>query len=145
MKNNTQTKATRIKDIQRTWHLIDVKDKVLGRESTNIAKLLMGKGKPYFTRNLDVGDYVIVVNSKNVRLSGKKEDNKKYYSHSGYPGGLRTRTVKEQRDLNPSEIVYSAVKGMLPQNRLRDKMLRRLKVFPGQEHPYSDKLKGETN
>lgn len=139
MKNSTKTPQQ--KDVKRIWHIVDVKNKVLGRESTGIANLLMGKSKPYFTRNLDVGDYVIVVNAKEVKVTGKKEEQKKYYRHSGYPGGLRVRTVKEQRDLNPSEIVYHAVKGMLPQNRLRDKMLKRLKVFSGQEHPYADKLK----
>lgn len=141
MKNNIQTTPTRAKDIKRTWHLVDLKGKVLGRESTVIAQILMGKGKPYFARNLDCGDYVVVVNAGQVKLTGKKEDLKKYYSYSGYPGGLRTRTVKELRELDPSEIVYSAVRGMLPQNRLRDKMLKRLKIFSGQEHIYSDKFK----
>ena len=104
----------------------------------------MGKGKPYFVRNLDCGDYVIVTNAKNVRVTGKKELQKSYFRHSGYPGGFRSQTVGEIRERRPEEIIRRAVRGMLPQNRLRDQMLKRLKVFPEASHPYGEKLKKGT-
>ena len=136
------TSATKISQVKRGWHLINVKDKVLGREATAIAKLLMGKNKPYFVRNLDCGDNVVIVNAQDVKVTGKKETDKKYYRHSGYPGGFKVRTFKELKSSNPAEIIKHAVKGMLPQNRLRDKMLRRLFIFRDENHPYADKLKG---
>lgn len=136
------TQATKISQVKRGWHLINVKDKILGREATAIAKLLMGKGKPYFVRNLDCGDNVVIINAQDVKVTGKKETDKKYYRHSGYPGGFKVRTFKELKDSNPAEIIKHAVKGMLPQNRLRDRMLRRLFVFKDENHPYADKLKG---
>ncbi len=135
------TKPTKTKDIKREWHLIDLKGKILGRTAVEIAGFLMGKGKPYFVRNLDCGDYVIVVNASQVRVSGKKEIDKKYYRHSGYPGGLKIETLKELRQRKPEEIIRHAVKGMLPQNKLRDKMLLRLYVFADESHPYGDKIK----
>ncbi len=101
----------------------------------------MGKSKPYFVRNQDCGDFVVVVNAKDAKVSGKKEDQKKYYSYSGYPGGLSVKTLKEMRDEKPEEIVTHAVKGMLPQNKLRASMLKRLYVFEGAEHKFADKLK----
>lgn len=138
-----QTKPTVQKTITRAWHVIDLKNKILGRESTQIAQLLMGKGKPYFVRHLDVGDYVVVVNAAKVKLTGKKEEQKKYYRYSGYPGGMTIETAKEKRARKPEDIIMHAVKGMLPQNRLRDRMLRRLKVFPGETHTYEEKMKGK--
>ena len=133
-------KATKLNDIQRAWHLIDVSDKILGRVSTDIAKLLMGKGKPYFVRNLDCGDFVVVVNAKSVKVTGTKEKNKVYARHSGYPGGFKSETLGQLRERKPEDIIVHAVKGMLPQNKLRDKMLNRLKVFEGQDHSYQDKF-----
>ena len=133
-------KATKLNDIQRAWHLIDVSDKILGRVSTDIAKLLMGKGKSYFVRNLDCGDFVVVVNAKSVKVTGTKEKNKVYARHSGYPGGFKSETLGQLRERKPEDIIVHAVKGMLPQNKLRDKMLNRLKVFEGQEHSYQDKF-----
>lgn len=135
------TTATKATDIKREWHLIDVKDKTLGRISSEIAQLLMGKAKPYFVRNLDCGDYVVIINAKDVKATGNKEEQKKYYRHSGYPGGFRVETLKELRGRKPADIIKHAVKGMLPDNKLRDKMLRRLFVFAGQEHKYQDKFK----
>lgn len=139
------TVSTKVSTIKRDWHLIDVDGLTLGRISTDIAELLMGKSKPYFVRNLDCGDHVIIVNAEKIKLSGKKEESKKYYRHSMYPGGLKAESVRELRVRRPEEIVSRAVKGMLPQNRLRDKMLTRLHVFKGQEHGFADKLpkKGE--
>jgi len=135
------TQATKAKDIKREWHLIDVKDKTLGRISSEIAQLLMGKGKPYFVRNLDCGDYVVIINAKNVKATGNKEEQKKYYRHSGYPGGFKVESLKELRVRKPENIIIHAVKGMLPDNRLKDRMLARLFVFEGSEHTYEDKFK----
>lgn len=135
------TAPTKLSDIKREWHLIDVKDETLGRVSTEIAKLLMGKGKPYFVRNLDCGDYVVVVNAKHISVSGKKELQKKYYRYSGYPGGLSVETFSDLKKRKPQDIIYHAVLGMLPNNRLRDKILTRLYIYPEEEHPYQDKIK----
>lgn len=134
------TRATKASEIKRSWQLIDVKEKQLGRVSSDIAKLLMGKSKSYFVRNLDCGDFVVVVNAKYVSVSGKKELQKKYYRYSGYPGGLTTETLQELRTRKPEEVILHAVKGMLPQNRLRDKMLRRLYIFQEAEHRFKDKF-----
>ena len=135
------TQATKASDIKRTWHLIDVKDKALGRVSSEIAQLLMGKSKPYFVRNLDCGDYVVVINAKAVAASGNKEEQKKYYRHSGYPGGFKVESLKTLRERKPEEIIMHSVKGMLPDNRLRARMLTRLFVFAGEEHQYGDKFR----
>lgn len=132
--------ATKATDIKREWHLIDVDGQTLGRVSTIIANLLMGKSKSYFVRNLDCGDYVVVINSKKVKVTGTKEQNKLYRRHSGYPGGFKEETLAELRDRDSNGIIEHAVKGMLPQNKLRDKMLVRLKVFEGAEHTYADKF-----
>jgi large subunit ribosomal protein L13 len=134
------TKATTEKQIKREWHLVDVNDKILGREAVAIAHKLMGKGKPYFINNLDCGDYVVVVNAKKVRATGNKEIKKKYTNYSGYPGGLRTRTLKELREQNPTEIISRAVAGMLPKNKLRAKMLKRLYVFADENHKFQKEL-----
>lgn len=135
-----QTISTKQADIRHNWHLIDVSENTLGRISTEIAKKLMGKSKPNFVRNLDCGDYVVIVNAKEIKVTGRKEDQKVYNRHSGYPGGFRSETLKELRSRKPEEIIIHAVKGMLPQNRLRDKMLKRLFVFSGSEHTYADKF-----
>ena len=135
------TAATRASQIKREWHLVDVKGQVLGRIATEIATLLMGKRKPYFVRHLDCGDYVVVTNVKDVAATGKKDLKKQYYRYSGYPGGLKVTTLGQLRQRKPEEILIHAVKGMLPQNKLRDRMLRRLFVFAGEEHQYGDKLK----
>jgi large subunit ribosomal protein L13 len=132
--------STKASDIKRDWHLIDVDGKTLGRVSTEIAGLLMGKGKSYFVRNLDCGDFVVVVNSKKIKVTGNKELKKVYYRHSGFPGGFKTETLGELRNRKSDDIIKHAVKGMLPQNRLRDQMLGRLKVFEGTEHTYQDKF-----
>jgi large subunit ribosomal protein L13 len=134
------TKPTKISQVKRDWHLVDVSDKVLGRIAVEIAHLLMGKSKPHFVRSLDVGDNVVVINASGVKVTGKKEEDKKYYRHSGYPGGFKVRTFKEQMGLKPEEIIRHAVRGMLPQNRLRDRMMTRLFVFSNENHPYQDKM-----
>jgi len=139
--NQTMTQATKASDIKRAWHLIDVKDKTLGRVSSEIAQLLMGKGKAYFVRNLDCGDFVVVINAKEVKVTGKKEEQKNYYRHSGYPGGFKSETLKEMRERKPEKVITHAVKGMLPDNRLQDRMMTRLFVFAGEEHTYGDKFR----
>lgn len=135
------TQPTKEKQIEREWHLVDVKDKILGREAVTIAHKLMGKGKGYFVNNLDCGDFVVVVNAKDVKTTGNKEDKKIYTNYSGYPGGLRTRTLKEVRAKNPTEIISHAVYGMLPKNKLRDKMMKRLYVFADENHKFQKELK----
>lgn len=135
------TTATKATDIKRAWHLIDLKDQTLGRAGSKIAQLLMGKSKAYFVRNLDCGDYVVVINAKAVKATGKKEEQKKYYRYSGYPSGLKVRTLAETREEKPEAIITHAVKGMLPQNKLRASMLKRLFVFAGAEHKYGDKFR----
>jgi large subunit ribosomal protein L13 len=136
------TKPTKASDIKRNWYLVDVKDQILGRQAVTIAHKLMGKGKAYFANNMDCGDYVVVINAKDVRTTGKKELLKKYTNYSGYPGGLRTRTLKEMRAQDPTLIITHAVSGMLPKNRLRAQMLKRLYVFSDENHKYADKLGG---
>ncbi len=140
-----QTEGTKISDVKRAWHLIDVNDKILGRAASEIAQHIIGKSKPYFVRNLDCGDYVVVTNAKTVKVSGKKETKKIYYRYSGYPGGLTAESLDKMRIRKPEEIIRHAVKGMLPQNRLRDIMLARLFVFEGPEHTYGEKFKGQNS
>lgn len=139
------TKSTKLSDIKREWHLINVADKTLGRISTDIAKLLMGKSKSSFVRNLDLGDYVVVVNAKKVSVTGKKETNKIYHRHSGYPQGKKEEALRDLRIRKPEEIIRHAVKGMLPQNKLRDRMLKRLFVFSEEAHKYEDKFKNQNS
>lgn len=139
------TTPTKLSDIKRSWHLFDVKDKTLGRVASEIATVLMGKSKPYFVSNLDCGDYVVVVNAKDIKVSGKKELQKKYSRHSGYPGGYREETLMELRKRAPGDIIRFAVLGMLPQNKLQDRMLTRLFIFGGAEHTYGDKFKVPTS
>lgn len=135
------TKPTKQEEIKRNWHLIDVQDKILGRVATDIATKLMGKNKPYFVRNLDCGDYVVIINAKSVKTTGKKEKLNIFRHHSGYPHGFKQEAMEDLRKRKPEDIIFHTVKGMLPQNRLRDRMLARLFVFAGAEHTYQDKFK----
>ena len=139
--NQHMTIPTKLSDIKRSWHLFDVEGKILGRIASEIAKVLIGKSKPYFVSHLDCGDYAVVINAEKVKVTGKKETQKKYSRHSGYPGGYREETLMELRQRNPADIIKFAVLGMLPQNKLRDRMLTRLFIFKGEEHPYKDKFK----
>lgn len=138
---NDKTKSTKASEIERSWHLVDLRDQILGRSATQIASLLIGKGKPYYVPHLDCGDYVVAINAAKVRVSGKKYNQKRYYRHSGYPGGFRTITFAQLMEKDPTRVVGLAVRGMLPKNKLRDQRLFRLKVFPDDQHPYADKLK----
>jgi len=131
------------KEIERNWHLIDIKGKVLGRMASEIAQLLMGKHKTNYANYIDMGDYVVVLNAKEVELTGKKMDQKVYYKHSGYPGGLKEVKVKKLLKEQPEKVIEKAVYGMLPTNRLRQKRMRRLKVFAESEHKYGDKFKNK--
>ena len=135
------TTSTKLSEIKRVWHLIDVGDKTLGRISSQIATILMGKSKPYFVSNLDCGDYVVVINAEKVKTTGNKELQKKYSRVSGYPGGYREEALMDLRKRNPTDIIKFAVSGMLPQNKLQDRMLTRLFIFKGETHKYTDKFK----
>lgn len=135
-----KTEPTKAKDIVRSWHLVDVKNKVLGRIATDIALKLTGKNKPYFVRNLDCGDYIVVINAAHVAVTGKKEKEKLYGKYSGYPGGLKQKQLWQVRVEKPVEIIRHAVFGMLPKNKLRDRMITRLYVYSEAEHPYKDKF-----
>jgi large subunit ribosomal protein L13 len=121
---------------QRRWYVVDAQGKILGRMATEIAKVLRGKHKPVFTPNVDTGDFVIVVNARGVKLSGKKLDKKVYYRHTEYPGGIRERTAAKMLAEKPEELVRLAVKGMLPKNRLSRKLVTKLKIYPGAQHPH---------
>ena len=131
-----KTYSVRKADIERKWHVIDASGKVLGRIATQIASLLMGKHKPIFSRNLDVGDFVVVINADKVRVTGNKAKQKLYHRHSGYPGGLKSISLEEMMHTNPARVIEYAVKGMLPHNRLGAKMFKKLKVYAGDAHPY---------
>ena len=124
-------------DVTRRWILIDAKDAQLGRVSTEIAKYLIGKYKPTYTPHVDGGDYVIVINAAEAVFTGDKETAKKYYRHSGFPGGIKDATVKEVREKFPERLVEAAVKGMLPKNKLSPERMQRLKIFAGGEHNHA--------
>jgi large subunit ribosomal protein L13 len=123
-------------EVQRGWYLVDAEGKNLGRLATQIADTLRGKRKPQFTPHVDTGDFVIVVNAEKIAVTGKKLDDKMYYRHSGYPGGLKERTLREQLERRPTEVIRAAVKGMLPRNKLARQQLTKLKVYAGPEHPH---------
>ncbi len=131
-----QTFSLRAADVQRDWYVVDASGQVLGRLATQIAHLLRGKHKPTFTPSMDGGDFVIVVNADKVQLTGRKVEQKMYYRHSGYPGGLREIPFKEMMAKHPDRVVRLAVKGMLPKSRMGRKMLRKLRVYAGPEHPH---------
>ncbi len=124
-------------EIERRWYLVDAEGKTLGRLATQIADTLRGKRKPQYTPHVDTGDFVVVVNAEKIAVTGKKLDEKLYHRHSGYPGGLRTRTLREQLDRQPAEVLRKAVKGMLPRNRLGRAQLTKLKIYAGPEHPHT--------
>ena len=141
MKRKTETtQSVGIKDVQRKWHLVDVKGKILGRITPYIAKLLQGKHKSNYVPYLDSGDYVVVINASHVEVTGNKADMKSYSYYSGYPGGLKQIPYRRMMDKKPQEIIRHAVSGMLPKNKLRDRRLTRLYIYPKSENPYSDKF-----
>ena len=131
-----KTQSVKSTQVKRAWFVIDAEQAVVGRLATQIASILRGKHKPYFTPHVDTGDFVIVVNAEKVRFTGNKENDKLYYRYSGYPGGLKSRPVREMRERRPEHIVRHAVKGMLPKGPLGRRMLSKLKVYAGADHPH---------
>jgi large subunit ribosomal protein L13 len=123
-------------EVERRWYVVDADGQTLGRLATRIADTLRGKGKAQYTPHVDTGDFVVVVNAEKVRVTGNKLDQKRYYRHSGYPGGLRSRTLREQLERRPTEVIRKAVKGMLPRNRLARQQINKLKIYAGPEHPH---------
>ncbi len=132
-----KTRFARKDDIERKWYVVDAQEMVLGRLAVKIATYLRGKHKPIFTPNVDTGDFIVVVNAEKVRLTGRKMDQKVYYRHSNYPGGLRAETAREIIQNKPEKLIEEAVWGMLPKNRLGRKMIGKLKVYKGADHPHA--------
>ena len=131
-----KTYSVKASEINRQWHVIDATDKLLGLLATEVARLLMGKDKPIFSRHLDTGDYVVIVNAAKIRVSGNKLKQKLYYRHSGYPGGFRSIALEAMLKAKPAWVIEHAVKGMLPKNRLGNSMMKKLKVYAGDSHPH---------
>lgn len=131
-----KTYTPKPEDIQREWFVIDAKDQTLGRLATQIAQILRGKHKPIFSPHMDVGDFVIVINCEKIRVTGNKLDDKRYYRHSGYPGGIRSVTLRQQLDKFPDRVIRTAVRGMLPKNSLGRAMIKKLKIYAGDKHPH---------
>ena len=131
-----KTYTARAEDIERDWFLVNAEGKTLGRLASEIAQVLRGKHKPIYTPHLDCGDYVIVVNAEKVRVTGRKLDQKMYYRHTGYPGGIKSISLRNQLQKHPERVLQAAVRGMLPKNRLGRKMLKKLKVYAGDSHPH---------
>ena len=130
------TYSARKEGVDRRWVVIDARDQVLGRLATRVAHILRGKNKAVFTNHVDTGDFVVIVNAGKVRLTGNKLDQKVYYRHSGFPGGIKGMTAREMLVRKPEEVIKTAVKGMLPKNRLGARMIRKLKVYAGPDHPH---------
>jgi large subunit ribosomal protein L13 len=133
---NVKTYVTKPDSIEREWYVVDAEGQTLGRLASRVASVLRGKHKPNYSPAVDVGDHVIVVNAEKRRVTGRKLEQKKYYRHSGYPGGLRELTLADQLERHPTRAIKTAVKGMLPRNRLGRKMHKKLKVYAGPEHPH---------
>ncbi|RMF03204.1 MAG: 50S ribosomal protein L13 [Chloroflexi bacterium] len=131
-----KTISAREQDIQRDWYVVDAQGQTLGRLATRVATVLRGKHKPIYTPHVDCGDYVVIVNAEKVHTTGQKATQKKYYRHSGYPGGLREITLRDQLQKFPTRVLESAVRGMLPKNRLGRQMFKKLKVYAGPNHPH---------
>ena len=131
-----ETTSICAKEITRDWYLVNAENQVLGRLASKVAQILRGKNKPYYTAHMDMGDFVIIINSDKVKVTGNKEADKTYFRHSGYPGGITEVNLKEVRQQNPNKIIMNAVKGMLPHNRLGRKLLNHLKIYPTGIHPH---------
>ena len=131
------TKSYKLDSLDKSWLLVDASDKTLDRLSTNIAKILMGKNKPEYTPHNDVGDYVVVINAEKIKVTGNKNEQKMYYRHTGYPGGIKSHNFNDLIDSHPDRIITSAVKGMLPKNKLSNSVIKKLKVYKGESHPHS--------
>ena len=131
------TKSYKLDSLDKGWLLVDASNKTLGRLSTNIARILMGKNKPEYTPHNDVGDYVVVINAEKIKVTGNKNEQKMYYRHTGYPGGIKSQNFNDLIDSHPDRIITSAVKGMLPKNKLSNSVIKKLKVYKGESHPHS--------
>jgi large subunit ribosomal protein L13 len=131
-----KTHSTKPSEIEREWYVVDAEGQTLGRLASEIAKILKGKHKPIYAPHLDTGDFVVVINAEKVHVTGRKMDQKMYYRYSGYPGGLTAITLRDQLKKHPTRVIRSAVKGMLPHNRLGRAMMRKLKVYAGAAHPH---------
>ncbi|MGQ9702303.1 MAG: 50S ribosomal protein L13 [bacterium] len=131
-----KTKVLKKSEIKRKWYVVDAQDKVLGRMATRIARILMGKDKPQYSPHVDCGDFVIVLNADKFRVTGNKMEDKIYYRHSFYPGGLKAINLKLMLEKNPKMVIYHAVSGMLPKNKFRARRLKRLKLYLGTDHPH---------
>ena len=131
------TKSYKLDSLDKSWLLVDASDKTLGRLSTNIAKILMGKNKPEYTPHNDVGDYVVVINAEKIKVTGNKNEQKMYYRHTGYPGGIKSQSFNDLIASYPDRIITSAVKGMLPKNKLSNSVIKKLKVYKGESHPHT--------
>lgn len=129
-----KTYSAKPSEVTRKWYIIDASEAPVGRIATKIATLLTGKGKPMFTSHIDCGDFVVVINANDAVFTGQKEDDKMYYRHTGFPGGIKDRTVKEQRDIDATVLIEKAVYGMVPVNKLRAERMKRLKIYNGSEH-----------
>jgi len=140
-----KTYVAKPSNIERNWLIVDAKDQRLGRLATRIADSLRGKTKPDFTPHIDTGDFVVVVNAERIAVTGKKLDDKIYYRHTGYPGGLKQRTLAQMLDKKPEEVLRLAVKGMLPKNRLGRAQLKKLKIYAGPAHPHAAQQPQEMN
>lgn len=137
MKQERITRFIKPEDANQKWYVVDAKDQVLGRLAAQVARVIRGKNKPVFTTNMDAGDFVVVINADKVRMTGKRETQKEYFSHSLYPGGGRFRSFSEVMAKNPSWVVENAVKGMLPKTKLGKRLGKKLKVYAGESHPHS--------
>tara|TARA_B100000886_G_scaffold141231_1_gene95701 strand:+ start:13106 stop:13531 length:426 start_codon:yes stop_codon:yes gene_type:complete len=131
-----KTTALRSQDIEQKWYLIDCSEKTLGRLSVRVANILRGKTKPEYTPNADVGDFVILINAKNIKVTGSKTDDKVYYSHSGYPGGIKQINFKNLLEKDPEKVLRNSIKGMLPKNRLNRQIIKKLKIYADDTHPH---------
>lgn len=131
-----KTYVTKPDDVERNWYVVDAEDETLGRLASRIATILRGKHKPVYSPSVDCGDYVIVVNAEKIAVTGRRMEQKMYYRHSGYPGGLKSLTLRQQLEQHPERVIELAVRGMLPKNKLGRKMFKKLKVYAGPEHPH---------
>ncbi len=131
------TRSTRPQDVERVWFVVDAKGKILGRLASEVAQVLRGKHKPSFTPHVDGGDFVVIVNAGQIELTGRKRESKVYYRHTGFPGGIRSITAGRLLETRPERAIEHAVRGMLPKGRLGRRMLRKLKVYAGAEHPHA--------
>ena len=131
-----KTYVTKPAEVKRSWYVVDAQGKTLGRMSSEIAKILRGKHKPIYSPSVDCGDYIVVINAEKIHVTGRRKDQKFYYHHSGYMGGLKQTSLRDQLQNHPDRVIISAVKGMLPKNVLGRGMIKRLKVYAGSEHPH---------